>query len=122
MKCSGNCDPDVKPYYCDKSCQRAHWKEHKPFCTPGMDRHSNPPLQPPRTATIVDDEENEIETVPMPRTNEERELATRRIEIVGKDGKVTVVESSTMTAAGLKALKAGVEKKKRQRRKGPIET
>ncbi|RDB23855.1 hypothetical protein Hypma_009034 [Hypsizygus marmoreus] len=34
-RCSGKCDLDVKPYYCSKSCQRADWPTHRPFCRPG---------------------------------------------------------------------------------------
>ncbi|RDB23588.1 hypothetical protein Hypma_009049 [Hypsizygus marmoreus] len=34
-QCSGKCDPDKKPAYCSKECQRADWKTHKPYCRPG---------------------------------------------------------------------------------------
>ncbi|KAI4520163.1 hypothetical protein K525DRAFT_204344 [Schizophyllum commune Loenen D] len=36
MQCSGKCDADKKPAYCGKACQKADWKNHKPFCKPGM--------------------------------------------------------------------------------------
>lgn len=85
-----------------------------------MDRHSDPAPEVVPSPAEVTSSDDDIETVPMPKTQRERELGTRSIEIVGEDGRVTVLQSSTMTAAGLKAFKAGVEKKGRKRRKSPI--
>ncbi|KAF8898207.1 hypothetical protein CPB84DRAFT_1780580 [Gymnopilus junonius] len=31
---AGKCDLDKKPSYCSKKCQKADWKNHKPFCNP----------------------------------------------------------------------------------------
>ncbi|KAL0960412.1 hypothetical protein HGRIS_005454 [Hohenbuehelia grisea] len=36
MQCSGKCDLGKKPVYCGRDCQTADWKNHKPFCKPGM--------------------------------------------------------------------------------------
>ncbi|KAJ7651177.1 hypothetical protein FB45DRAFT_1050964 [Roridomyces roridus] len=34
-QCSGACDKDKKSSYCSRECQRADWKNHKPFCKSG---------------------------------------------------------------------------------------
>ncbi|KAJ7453153.1 hypothetical protein FB451DRAFT_1373879 [Mycena latifolia] len=34
-QCSGACDRDKKPSYCGAACQKADWKNHKPFCKTG---------------------------------------------------------------------------------------
>ncbi|CAL1699049.1 unnamed protein product, partial [Somion occarium] len=34
LKCAGKCPPDVKPSYCSKECQKAHWKTHRSICNP----------------------------------------------------------------------------------------
>ena len=50
----GNCDREEEKMfkcsrcglvkYCGKDCQRAHWKEHKPFCIAKADRVPQPPV------------------------------------------------------------------------------
>ena len=32
---AGKCNIDKKPSYCSKDCQKADWKNYKPFCNPG---------------------------------------------------------------------------------------
>ncbi|PPQ82207.1 hypothetical protein CVT26_009201 [Gymnopilus dilepis] len=36
LQCAGKCDPDKKPSYCSKACQKSDWSNHKPFCAPGL--------------------------------------------------------------------------------------
>ncbi|KZV95770.1 hypothetical protein EXIGLDRAFT_834143 [Exidia glandulosa HHB12029] len=36
QRCGGKCDEDKKPFYCGRECQAKDWKNHKPFCKPGM--------------------------------------------------------------------------------------
>ncbi|KAG8897926.1 hypothetical protein FRB99_007791 [Tulasnella sp. 403] len=39
-KCSGPCDPAVKPYYCSKPCQKQDWRAHKKICKYGAKARS----------------------------------------------------------------------------------
>ncbi|PPQ92421.1 hypothetical protein CVT25_008642 [Psilocybe cyanescens] len=81
-RCSGPCDADKKPYYCSKECQRADWKNHKPFCRPGAE------------CSVVDDgsKYNMSDTAPAHKS----EAGALQIPITFKDGKTILFSSSTM--------------------------
>ncbi|CAL1699048.1 unnamed protein product [Somion occarium] len=34
LRCAGKCPAELKPSYCSKECQRAHWKDHRKVCNP----------------------------------------------------------------------------------------
>ena len=82
---NGKCDPDKKPRYCSKECQRADWKDHKAFCKPGM------------PCSVID-------------TNMGGGPAVVRggdfsISITGSNGQVTYISSSTMSPEELREFR-----------------
>jgi len=89
-QCSGKCDPDKKPSYCSKECQRVDWKIHKPFCRP------NAPC-----SVVIDDD-----TPAFGATTKHGALS---IPITSPDGTTTIFSSSTMNAEMLKEIKAHSE-------------
>lgn len=93
---SGPCDADKKPYYCSKECQRADWKNHKPFCRPGAE------------CSVVDDgsKYNMSDTAPAHKS----EAGALQIPITFKDGKTILFSSSTMDVQMLKEMKELSEK------------
>ncbi|KAJ6602526.1 hypothetical protein DFH09DRAFT_1019685 [Mycena vulgaris] len=89
-QCSGKCDQDKKPSYCGKACQRADWKNHKPFCSPGA------------PCSVID---REVKG----KGYTASKGGSIEVPIKNPDGTTTMVSSSTMSAEMLKELKADVE-------------
>ncbi|KAF7370569.1 hypothetical protein MSAN_00689300 [Mycena sanguinolenta] len=83
-QCAGACDPAVKPAYCSKECQRADWKNHKPFCKPGA------------PCSILTKERD----LPAAGQGQSDEVLT--IPIAGPDGRTMMLSSSTMPPEMLK--------------------
>ncbi|KAJ7146294.1 hypothetical protein C8R44DRAFT_656519 [Mycena epipterygia] len=92
-RCSGKCDQDKKPSYCGKDCQRADWKNHKPFCMPGA------------ACSVIER--------PEVKGKGKGHSATKggaiEVPIINPDGTTTFVSSSTMGPELLKEMKAQVE-------------
>ncbi|KAJ7454694.1 hypothetical protein FB451DRAFT_1278997 [Mycena latifolia] len=90
-RCSGKCDQDKKPSYCGKACQKADWKNHKPFCKPGA------------ACSVID----------RPQINAHGHSATKggaiEVPISNLDGTTTILSSSTLSPRMLKKMKAHAE-------------
>jgi len=89
-QCSGQCDADKKPSYCSRECQRADWKNHKPFCRPGA------------PCSVID-------TTPVGSAGSASKNGALSIPITGSDGNTMMVSSSTMGPEMLKEMKQYAE-------------
>ncbi|KAJ6581545.1 hypothetical protein B0H19DRAFT_511626 [Mycena capillaripes] len=87
-QCAGPCDTPVKPAYCSKTCQRADWKNHKPFCRPGA------------PCSIIAKERD----LPAAGQGQSGEVLT--IPFAGPGGRPMMLSSSTMTPEMLKMFQA----------------
>ncbi|KAF4613131.1 hypothetical protein D9613_011188 [Agrocybe pediades] len=88
-RCAGRCDLDKKPSYCSKSCQKADWPNHKPYCRPGAE------------CSVIDDNEYDIaETAPSSKSNS----GALQVPVTLPSGKTILLSSSTMGAEALKNL------------------
>ncbi|KAL1742868.1 hypothetical protein HDZ31DRAFT_42306 [Schizophyllum fasciatum] len=87
QQCSGKCDVDKKPAYCSKECQRADWKNHKPFCKPGM------------PCSVIDDSLDDV----VDASGSSRDGAVGvRIPMGDRD---RILMSSTLSPAELKSIR-----------------
>ena len=91
LKGSGKCDFDKKPFYCSKECQKADWKNHKPFCCPGAE------------CSVVDDGTSDAAGPPKPSRG------AIQLPITHAGGSRTFVSTSTMDAKSLKEVRDIVE-------------
>ncbi|KAJ7076013.1 hypothetical protein B0H15DRAFT_608102 [Mycena belliarum] len=91
QKCAGKCDEDKKPSYCGKECQRADWKNHKPFCTPGA------------ACSVLERPDIEVHGHSAARAG------AIEVPIRNADGTTTLLSSSTMSPKMLKEMKAFAE-------------
>ncbi|KAG5721443.1 hypothetical protein E4T56_gene13187 [Termitomyces sp. T112] len=96
-QCAGKCDLDKKPSYCSKECQRADWKNHKPFCKPGA------------ACSILDKAEC------LPISSKTGMQGSISIPVIGPDGKPMVVSSSSMSPEMLKEIRKASEERAAQR-------
>ncbi|KAL0945246.1 hypothetical protein HGRIS_000757 [Hohenbuehelia grisea] len=90
-QCSGKCDRDKKPSYCTPECQRADWKNHKPFCAPG---------QP---CSVIDDG-SALEALASGAGAPTADGAIQ-IPVPGPDGRMTMLSSSTMDPEMLREIR-----------------
>ncbi|KAJ6515120.1 hypothetical protein C8R47DRAFT_504040 [Mycena vitilis] len=87
-QCSGPCDIAVKPAYCSKPCQKADWKNHKPFCKAGA------------PCSIIAKE------LDLPASGQGQTADVLSIPIAGPDGNPMMLSSSTMPPKFMKMLQA----------------
>ncbi|KAJ7281598.1 hypothetical protein C8J57DRAFT_1219466 [Mycena rebaudengoi] len=90
-QCSGKCDQDKKPSYCGKECQRADWKNHKPFCKPDA------------PCSVVERPEGSY------KGHSSTKGGAIEVPINNADGTTTIVSSSTLSPDMLKQMKAYAE-------------
>lgn len=88
QRCSGKCDTDKKPAYCSKACQLADWKNHRPFCKPGM------------PCSVIDDYSDGGAGV-----SESKDGAIGIRVPTGEGSRERLIMSSTMSAEELKELR-----------------
>ena len=92
LKGSGKCDFDKKkPSYCSTECQKADWKNHKPFCCPGVE------------CSVIDDGTWDAAGPSKPSRG------AIQLPITHAGGSRTFVSSSTMDAKTLKEVRDIVE-------------
>ena len=91
LKGSGKCEFDKKPSYWSKECQKADWKNHKPFCCPGAE------------CSVIDDGTWDAVGPPKPSRG------TIQLPITHAGGSRTFVSSSTMDVKTLKEVRDIVE-------------
>ncbi|KAF8955551.1 hypothetical protein BDZ97DRAFT_1926597 [Flammula alnicola] len=92
-RCSGNCDSDKKPSYCTRECQKADWKNHKPFCRPGAE------------CSVIDDGTTSPDTVMSAGSSSKQGSGTIQIPITYADGSRMFLSSSTMDPQLLKEIR-----------------
>ncbi|KAF9480881.1 hypothetical protein BDN70DRAFT_992367 [Pholiota conissans] len=89
-RCSGKCDPDKKPSYCSKECQKADWKNHKPFCREGAE------------CSVIDDGYVDPDA-PLQGGSSKKE-GTLQIPVTYKDGSTMYFSTSTLEPKVLKEM------------------
>ncbi|KAJ7654376.1 hypothetical protein DFH06DRAFT_1202196, partial [Mycena polygramma] len=87
-QCAGPCDIPVKPAYCSKACQKADWKNHKPFCKAGA------------PCSIIAKE------MDLPASGQGQSGDVLSIPVAGPDGNPMMLSSSTMPPSMLKMIQS----------------
>jgi MYND finger len=86
----GPCDLDKKPSYCSKKCQKADWKNHKPFCQPGAE------------CSVIDD--GKYGRLAASAPSHKSSTGARQVPMKTPDGRTIMLSSSTMDLEMMKEL------------------
>ncbi|KAH8102279.1 hypothetical protein BXZ70DRAFT_1076798, partial [Cristinia sonorae] len=114
LRCSGKCPMDIKPSYCSKECQRAHWKTHKPACKPSaaVDSATTEPIGSQTTGASVPPEPepgtSRLSDEDMQLRTDGREVRMKVPNILSNEGKATI-SSKTLPPEFMKEIRDMIE-------------
>ncbi|KJA19068.1 hypothetical protein HYPSUDRAFT_144160, partial [Hypholoma sublateritium FD-334 SS-4] len=90
LQCAGKCDRDKKPSYCSKKCQKADWKNHKPYCLPGA------------ACSVIDDGHEQSRR--LLESGPSAPPGAISVPVRNQDGSTTYISSSTIEPEFLKQM------------------
>ncbi|KAK7685574.1 hypothetical protein QCA50_011441 [Cerrena zonata] len=100
LRCAGRCPIEIKPSYCSKECQKAHWRAHRPLCKPNA--ASNDSSQDPEDVIS-------ISTASMERIDHRTKGKEHSLDMPAPGGKTIKMTSTTMSPAFMKELRDTID-------------